>query len=405
MLARRILPAAALVAMALAPSPAGGTEAADVIVSDNFYMPQTLTVQEGSTVLWEQQGDLPHNVTADDNSWGSHPACSPFAPGTCMADGDTYSRAFPEPGTFGYYCTLHGTPGSGMAGTIRVVEPGFVSPTTVDDVRATKSGTGLKVLGSATFGGLAPFEVGTDVAGDSVHGLPAILGYDLTKASIGQPDPSSGDLSFVLDLVDLPPTGGLPDAAIYYWDLNLVPPGGEPYGFRIEGSLTDLTAIPTPSTATPAFTVRGCGAEASTCTFSGTPVDAVMDGEANRITVTVPTGVLAQVTGNAVAGAEIVAGTFGYDGAAVTSDPQTSGGGGPASDRLTITGSHLVADRSVGVDVVPVGATPSFGTPATVASDGSFTADVGGLAPGTYDVWARACFGTNCATKSVTVTL
>jgi plastocyanin len=403
--ARRILPSAALIAMALAPSPAGGAQAADVIVSDNFYTPKTLTVQAGSTVLWEQQGNLPHDITADDRSWSSHPACAPFAPGTCMADGDTYSRAFPEPGTFGYYCTLHGSPGNSMAGTIRVVEPGFVFPTTVDDVRATKSGTGLKVLGSATFGGLAPSEVGTDVAGDSVHGLPAILGYDLTKASIGQPTPGSGDLSFVLDLVDLPPTGGLPDAAIYYWDLNLVPPGGQPYGFRIQGSLTELSAPPVPSTETPAFTVRGCGSQASDCTFSGTPVDAVMDGAANRITATVPTGVLAQVTGQTVIGSEIVGGTFGYEGAAATSDPQFSGTGGPATDRLTITGSHLVAARSVMVDVVPVGATPSFGTAATLAEDGSFTADVGGLAPGAYDVWARACFGTNCATRSTTVTL
>jgi hypothetical protein len=318
-----------------------------------------------------------------------------------MERGDTYERAFPDTGTFQYFCRLH----AGMTGSVKVVEPGFVSPTEILDLRAIKSGSALRVIGAASFGGLAPFEVGTDPSGDSVHGLPAALGYDLTKASIGQPDANSGDISFVLELADLPPTGGLPDGAVYFWDLNLVPPGGQPYGFRIMGSLTDLTDVPTPSTETPAFTVHGCGADASNCSVTGTAVDAVMDGEANRITVTVPTGALAQATGQPVLGAEIVRGTFGFQGVAVRTDPQTNAVPGPMTDHLAISGSHTVAQRSVAVDVVPVGAAPAFGTPAVLNDNGQFSADVTGLAPGSYDVHARACFGTNCATSSTRTTV
>jgi hypothetical protein len=38
-----------------------------------------------------------------------------------MGQGDTYSRAFPQSGTFPYYCRFHGGPGgAGMAGVVVV---------------------------------------------------------------------------------------------------------------------------------------------------------------------------------------------------------------------------------------------------------------------------------------------
>lgn len=397
--ARRVLSAAALLAMALSPTSAGAAQAADVIVSDNFYLPRTLTVQAGSSVLWEQQGNLPHDITADDRSWSSHPACTPFVPGSCMSDGDTFSRPFPQPGTFGYYCSLHGSPGNSMFGTIRVVEPGQVFPTDVLDLRATKSGGNLRVLGAASFGGLAPFELGTDAAGDSVQGTPAIMGMDLTKAAIGQPDGDSGDLVFELTAADLPPNGGLPEAARYAWDMVVTPAGGSPAGFRVSGGFSQVTGPnPAPDTAMPTFKVQRCPGEAASC-GSAVPVSAVMNGESNRISVTIPVSVLSTIAGGPITGAEIRAGSFGYQGAAVTSNPQSSAPG-PATDRVTLGGGHIVAARSVSVDVVPVGGTPTFDIPATVGADGSFTADVTGLAPGTYDVHAKACFGTNCDTAS-----
>jgi plastocyanin len=402
--ARRLFTVSALLLLAAGQLPAEAAVTRNVNVGDSFFEPGTIVVGPGDTVLWTQTGTAPHSVTADDDSFDSHPACTTGAAG-CMRNGDTYSRAFPSEGTFPYYCKIHGgRGGAGMAGVVQVIDPA-TAPTTIDQLQASTSGSTVTISGRATFGGLKALEVGTDPAGDGAHGLPAVLGYDLTRASIGQPDASSGDLSFELDLADLPPTGGLSDAAVYFWDLNLVPPGGQPYGFRIMGSLTDLSRVPTPAAESPSFTVRGCGSEAETCTATGAQVDAVMDGDANRITVTVPTDVLAQVTGKPVIGGEIVAGTFGFEGVAVRTDPQTNAIPGPTTDHLTISGSRTVAEREVEVAVVEHGGPAVSATMATPAEDGSFGAELPRPAPGSYLAWARACFGSNCEMRSVPVTI
>jgi plastocyanin len=75
------------------------------------YQPRELTVTAGSTVVWTQNDDLPHTVTADDGSFNS---------GT-LDMGDTFSQTFNEPGEYPYYCEFHGGPaGSGMSGVIIV---------------------------------------------------------------------------------------------------------------------------------------------------------------------------------------------------------------------------------------------------------------------------------------------
>jgi hypothetical protein len=62
-------------------------------------------------VVWTQEGQLPHTVTADDGSFDSGE----------MGQGDTYSRTFQQPGSYPYYCTFHGAPGGeGMSGTVIV---------------------------------------------------------------------------------------------------------------------------------------------------------------------------------------------------------------------------------------------------------------------------------------------
>lgn len=97
----------------------------DVDVADNEFSPASLTIQVGDTVRWTQSGTNPHTVTEDDDSFDSHPDCDEFADsvlGNCMAEGDTHEETFTEAGEVGYYCKIHGGPGSGMAGTITVLE-------------------------------------------------------------------------------------------------------------------------------------------------------------------------------------------------------------------------------------------------------------------------------------------
>lgn len=85
------------------------------------FEPSEVEVTAGSTITWEQNDAFPHSVTASDGSFDSHPNCNPDGSGDCMGVGDSYPREFTTPGTFTYYCKVHGTPdGGGMAGTVTV---------------------------------------------------------------------------------------------------------------------------------------------------------------------------------------------------------------------------------------------------------------------------------------------
>lgn len=82
---------------------------------DNNYRPQTATVKAGSKVVWSNDGRNDHNIIPV----GDTPFkvdIAQFKPGT------SYTYEATAPGTFAYYCSLHGTAdGKGMAGTLQVV--------------------------------------------------------------------------------------------------------------------------------------------------------------------------------------------------------------------------------------------------------------------------------------------
>jgi plastocyanin len=82
-----------------------------VEVEDDRFDPITKTVDVGDRVLWDWTGSNSHNVT-----WV---AAIPAGNSPTQTDG-TYIRDFDAAGTFDYYCTVHGTPTSGMRGTILV---------------------------------------------------------------------------------------------------------------------------------------------------------------------------------------------------------------------------------------------------------------------------------------------
>jgi plastocyanin len=75
------------------------------------YSPETITIPVGTTVDWVNDERPKHTVTADDGTFDS----------TTMAEGDTFSHTFTQPGTWLYYCRFHGDVGAvGMSGTIIV---------------------------------------------------------------------------------------------------------------------------------------------------------------------------------------------------------------------------------------------------------------------------------------------
>jgi plastocyanin len=86
---------------------------AAVTVANNSFTPAALTVATGTTVVWTWAANATtHTVTpAASEPTGSGPPAS--AP-------KTYQFTFNNPGTFVYYCTVHGSPTAGMRGTITV---------------------------------------------------------------------------------------------------------------------------------------------------------------------------------------------------------------------------------------------------------------------------------------------
>jgi plastocyanin/uncharacterized membrane protein YozB (DUF420 family) len=80
---------------------------------DFEFVPINASIPTGTTVRFVNVGKDPHSATADNDLFDS----------TLVDSGGEYSYTFGDPGTYSYYCLLHGLPGgSGMAGTI-VVEP------------------------------------------------------------------------------------------------------------------------------------------------------------------------------------------------------------------------------------------------------------------------------------------
>jgi plastocyanin len=101
-------------AVSVAPAAAQSSGKAKVEVGDNFYRPKELDIVAGTKVTWTNEGKILHNVTPDKKK-------QKFGTKT-LARGKSYSYTFKKPGTYGYYCSFHGSPGSGQYGTI-VVEP------------------------------------------------------------------------------------------------------------------------------------------------------------------------------------------------------------------------------------------------------------------------------------------
>ena len=130
---------------------------------DDEFRPAQLTVNVGTTVVWTNEGQNPHTVTAADRAFDS---------GT-LESGESFSVTFEEAGEVLYYCQIHGEPGSGMRGVIIVEAPAAeesddVSPTTAPDVLAA-TGQDLMPLAlvavALAISGLAALRVGWALEG------------------------------------------------------------------------------------------------------------------------------------------------------------------------------------------------------------------------------------------------
>lgn len=86
-------------------------EGNSLLMRDNCYEGVGHVVTAGQTVTVTNVGNLPHSVTAADDSFDSGH----------IAPGDSYEVTLDDPGTVPIYCSLHGSAeGDGMAGLLVV---------------------------------------------------------------------------------------------------------------------------------------------------------------------------------------------------------------------------------------------------------------------------------------------
>jgi plastocyanin len=97
-----------------------GPEAA-VEARDNTFDPENIQVAPGTRVVWTNHGRQDHDIVpAEGDEWGVGE--ENFAPDA------VYEHTFEEPGTYRYYCSLHGTADAGMTGAVVVTEPDAAAP-------------------------------------------------------------------------------------------------------------------------------------------------------------------------------------------------------------------------------------------------------------------------------------
>ena len=78
-------------------SPAVRADTVDVSIQGFAFIPQDLTVTQGTTVKWTNLDGAPHTSTSDDGVWDS---------GT-LSTGQTYTFTFGPSGMHPYHCEIH----------------------------------------------------------------------------------------------------------------------------------------------------------------------------------------------------------------------------------------------------------------------------------------------------------
>lgn len=85
----------AMTAVMAAEAPASSPVSVDIRAFT--FAPATLTVSAGTTVTWTNHDEEPHTVTSTNGAFRS----------TGLANEETFSETFADPGTYQYFCALH----------------------------------------------------------------------------------------------------------------------------------------------------------------------------------------------------------------------------------------------------------------------------------------------------------
>jgi len=168
------------------------------------FSPSTLTIKAGDSVTWMNFGGS-HNVMADDGSFRCANGCDDTG-GDGEVSGAAWSatRTFNTPGTIGYFCQQHGSPGVGMFGTITV--QAAPPPPTPGVLRFSQSAYSVSegtANATITVSRVSGDDGAASVAWQAAAGT-ATAGSDFTAASgvLNWGDKDDGDKTFQVHIIN-----------------------------------------------------------------------------------------------------------------------------------------------------------------------------------------------------------
>lgn len=135
------------------------------------FFPAEITVPVGTTVVWRNLSDIPHDATARDNSFGSDQ----------LAKGQDFSFTFRTPGEIPYYCSVSGHEDAGMTGVIKVTGGG--APNTAATTSTTQGGTATTATGATTTTTAKPAAGASTTTTSAANGTTTTLAPGVTPTS------------------------------------------------------------------------------------------------------------------------------------------------------------------------------------------------------------------------------
>lgn len=98
------------------PADGGTSGPVEVTAVDNAFDPEELSVEQGRTVEWTNEGENPHTVEIAPEGGGDTLHSEEIDPG------QSTSYTFEDTGSYDVWCRFHGQAGQGMAMTVFVGE-------------------------------------------------------------------------------------------------------------------------------------------------------------------------------------------------------------------------------------------------------------------------------------------
>ena len=187
----KIVAAVGVAALALAAEARAAEVFVVVSTTTATYSPSVVFIEPGDTVTWTYAGGpMPHNVRADDNSYGNPLSTSPW----------TFSHTFPVATQSRYYCTAHGAPGGlGMAGIVIVGGREAWAPS---EIAYTLGAWDFSSRTAATASGSSatlPFHrTGSAQGEDWIAGVRLPSGAEITGLEVAGCDNGAGTLTVTL---------------------------------------------------------------------------------------------------------------------------------------------------------------------------------------------------------------